>query len=314
MTLTIGIDIGGTKIAGGVVDEEGTIVAQTRRKTPANDVSAIADIVAKVVKELVETHKAEAIGIGAAGFVDAGRSTVLFAPNLAWRNEPLKAEVEKRVLIPTIVENDANAAAWGEAKFGAARGAKDCVVVTVGTGIGGGIIIGGQLLRGRNGVAAEIGHINVVPEGRRCGCGLRGCWERYSSGTALVNEAREIAWVSPVMAERLMELAGGGPDTITGYHVTQAAKEEDPAALECFKSIGKWLGQGMADLAAVLDPEVFVLAGGVSEAGELLRAPAAKAFAETLTAKAFRPLPQIRLATLGNDAGIIGAADLARAQ
>ena len=309
---TIGVDVGGTKVAAGVVDADGAIIASLREPTPASDTTRTAEVIADVIKRLSASHEVEAVGIGAAGFVDAARATVLFAPNLAWRNEPLKQKVESMTGITTVVENDANAAAWGEAKFGAARGASSVVVVTVGTGIGGGIILDGKLLRGRSGVAAEIGHMNIEPRGRRCGCGQRGCWERYSSGTALVNEAQEIAKVAPATAARLLELGGAGPESITGYHVTQAAKEDDPAAIECFNDIGTWLGYGMADLAAVLDPDVFVIAGGVSEAGELLRRPAVASFEKLLTARAFRPMPQVRLATLGNDAGIIGAADLAR--
>lgn len=176
-TLTIGVDIGGTKVAAGIVDARGTILATTRRDTPAEDPMQTADVIADAVRELVACHDAVAIGLGAAGFVDAERSRVMFAPNLAWRDEPLRAAIEQRVGLPAVVENDANAAAWAEARFGAGRGEDSVVVITVGTGIGGGIVVDGRLVRGRFGVAAEIGHISVVPDGRRCGCGLQGCWE-----------------------------------------------------------------------------------------------------------------------------------------
>ncbi len=313
MTYTIGVDVGGTKIAAGLVDETGAIVAAVRFPTPAAQASQVALTIAEAVAALVRPDmQVSAIGIGAAGFVDAERANIIFAPNLSWRNEPLKQRVEDLTSITTVVENDANAAAWGEARFGAARGTESAIVVTVGTGVGGGLILGGQLVRGHNGLAGEIGHMNVEPLGRRCGCGQRGCWERYASGTALVREAQEIATVAPATAARLLELGGSGPESITGLHITQAATEGDPAALECFAFIGGWLGRGMADLAAVLDPEVFVIAGGVSEAGELLRAPAAAAFEAHLTARDYRPLPPVRIATLGNAAGMIGAADLAR--
>ena len=318
MTLTIGVDVGGTKIATGLVDADGTILTSLRRPTPAQEVDAVVDVIADAVAELAAGRDArdaggvEAVGIGAAGFVDAARSTVIFAPNLAWRDEPLAATVSERTGLPVVVENDANAAAWGEFRFGAARDAHSSLVITVGTGIGGGIVLDDRLVRGSHGFAAEIGHINIKPGGRRCGCGLRGCWERYGSGSALVHEARELATVSPVQGAKLLKLAGGDPGGITGLHVTQAAREGDNAAIEVFDTVGKWIGHGLADMVATLDPEVVVLAGGVSEAGELLRKPAQRTFEKNLTARSFRAVPQIRLATLGNMAGIVGAADLAR--
>jgi glucokinase len=313
VALTIGVDIGGTKVAAGVVDEQGDIVASARRDTPSRDPAAIESIIADVVEELRASHEVEAVGIGAAGFVDAARSTVVFAPNLAWRDEPLRAAIEARCGLPVVVENDANAAAWAEARFGAGRGRGYLVILTLGTGLGGGLVVDGELYRGRRGIAAEFGHMVVEPGGRRCGCGGRGCWERYASGTALVREAQELASVSPAIAVRLLELAGGTPEAITGLAVTEAAQDGDEAALEAFRVVGTWLGHGMASLAAVLDPGMFVLGGGVSAAGELVREPAARALQERITARAYREdVPSVRLAELGPEAGIVGAADLAR--
>lgn len=314
MAMTIGIDVGGTKVAAGVVDGQGVIHALLRRDTPSDDPTKTEDVIAEVVRELAGAHDVRAIGIGAAGFVDADRRTVLFAPNLAWRSEPLADAVEARCGLPTVVENDANAAAWGEARFGAGRTGNAVVVLTVGTGIGGGIVVNGDLYRGRFGVAAELGHLNVEPRGRRCGCGGRGCWERYASGRALVREAQEIAGVTPAIAASLLERAGGRAEAITGPHITEAARAGDPAALECFRVVGTWLGHGMADIAAFFDPDVFIIGGGVCEAGELLRAPAAEEFENRLTGRAYRPLAEVRLAELGANAGIVGAADLARRQ
>jgi glucokinase len=312
MALTIGVDVGGTKVAAGVVDEQGGVLATALRDTPSADPRRTEDVIVDVIRELAASHDVEAVGVGAAGFVDAQRSTVLFAPNLAWRDEPLRATIEGRCGIPVVIENDANAAAWAEARFGAGRGEDHVVVLTVGTGVGGGIVLGGRLLRGRFGVAGEIGHINVVPDGRRCGCGLEGCWEQYASGRALVQEAQELAHASPAMARDLLRLAGGEPEMITGPMVTQAAKEGDVAALRCFDVVGTWLGRGMAQLAAVLDPGLFVLGGGVSAAGELLRGPAGRALLQHLTARGHRPHAELRLAELGPEAGIVGAGDLAR--
>ena len=312
MTLAIGVDVGGTKVAAGVVDEHGQIIARLKRSTPAASPLLTEQAIADVVTELLDGRQIAAIGLGAAGFVDSARATMLFAPNLAWRDEPLKQRVEERLGRPVVVENGANASAWAEARFGAARGYRDVMLVAVGTGIGAAIIIGGELYRGRWGIAGEPGHVRVVPDGRLCGCGNRGCWEQYSSGNALVAEAREFARRSPKGAMRLLQLGGGVPEGISGPEITQAATEGDPAALRCFQTVGGWLGQGLADLAAVLDPACFVIGGGVSEAGELLLEPARTSFERALTGRGHRPFAEIRGAQLGENAGIVGAADLAR--
>jgi len=315
MTLAIGVDVGGTKVAAGVVDEQGRILAKLKRSTPAASPARTEQAIADVVTELlaqVPPDQITAIGLGAAGFVDSARATMLFAPNLAWRDEPLKQRVEERLGREVVVENDANASAWAEARFGAARGYRDVMLVAVGTGIGASIIIGGELYRGRWGIAGEPGHVRVVPDGRLCGCGNRGCWEQYSSGNALVAEAREFARRTPEGAMRLLQLGGGLPEGISGPEITQAATEGDPAALRCFQTVGGWLGQGLADLAAILDPACFVIGGGVSEAGDLLLDPARAAFERALTGRGYRPFAEIKIAQLGQDAGIVGAADLAR--
>ncbi len=312
MSLTIGVDVGGTKVAAGVVDEQGQILARTRRPTPGLSPRLVEDTIAQVVAELRTSYVVTAVGIGAAGFVDAERSTVMFAPNLVWRDEPLRDEVSARVGLPVVVENDANAAAWAESRFGAGRGERHLVVVTVGTGIGGGIVHDGALYRGRFGVAAEFGHLQVVKDGRRCGCGQKGCWEQYCSGRALLHEAREIADVQPQRGARLLELGGGEPEGIEAPEVTLAAREGDPAALACFEEVGYWLGQGLCTLMTVLDPGMFIVGGGVADAGDLLLGPARRVFDAEMPGAAYRPHAEIRLAELGNDAGLVGAADLAR--
>src|ERR1700722_20174654 len=312
MTLAIGVDVAGTKVAGGVVDEQGRILAKLKRSTPAASPPLTEQAIADVVTALLDGHEVSAIGLGAAGFVDSARATMLFAPNLAWRDEPLKQRVEERLGREGVVENDANASAWGEARFGAARGYRDVMLVAVGTGIGASIIIGGELSRGRWGIAGEPGHVRVVPDGRLCGCGNRGCWEQYSSGNALVAEAREFARRTLEGAMRLLQLGGGRPEGISGPETTQAATEGNPAAIRCFQTVGGWLGQGLADLAAILDPACFVIGGGVSEAGDLLLDPARTAFERALTGRGHRPFAEIAVAQLGEDAGIVGAADLAR--
>jgi glucokinase len=310
--LTVGVDVGGTKIAAGVVDEDGKLIASTRRETPATDTHLVLEAIGDAVRELNSHHEIVAVGIGAAGFVDAARAKVLFAPNLAWRDEDLKGELTGQLGVPVVVENDANAVAWAESRFGAGRDHDDLVAITIGTGIGGGLISNGRLLRGGYGVAAEIGHITMVPYGRRCGCGLQGCWEQYGSGRALVTEAREIARHSPAFAAGLLEAAGGDPEAITGEMVTATAQQGDVGALHCFDEIGRWIGLGLAQLAAVLDPSLFVLGGGVSAAGDLLRERVESMFRGNLTGRGHRPVAEVRLAEMGWESGMVGAADLAR--
>lgn len=308
MAVTIGVDVGGTKIAAGVVTADGVVLEEQRRHTPARNTAATLDAIVDLVEELSDRHDVEAVGIGAAGFVSGDRSTVLFAPNLAWRNEPLGANVRDRIDKPVVVENDVNAAAWGEFTFGAGEDVDDLLMVAVGTGVGGGVVIDGQLLRGAFGVAAEIGHLRVVPRGLLCGCGQHGCWEQYASGRALVREARHRVWEG----DPLLEAAGGRPEDIDGLMITKAAEEGDPLAIALLADLGHWLGEGIATLAAILDPAVVVIGGGVSEAGDLLLHPIQKSLDSHLPAYDNRPHPELRVATLGNEAGLIGSANLAR--
>jgi glucokinase len=313
----IGIDIGGTKVAAGLVDTDGRVLQRARRETPHRSKSpqVVEDTIAEVIGELRDHNayrQVMAVGIGAAGFVDATQSSVLFAPHLSWRHEPLRDAMRRRVGLPVVVENDANAALWAETRFGAAEGEEAVVCVNLGTGIGGGVLLDGALYRGRFGVAGEFGHMQVVPGGHRCECGNRGCWEQYASGNALVREARELAVSGSPVAHGLLELVDGDPTRINGPLVTQAAKNGDPAAVELFEDVGRWLGVGLANLAAAFDPGLFVIGGGVSEAGELLLAPAREGFRRQLTGRGFRPEARVVRAQLGNDAGLIGAADLAR--
>jgi glucokinase len=312
VTLTIGVDVGGTKIAAGVVNPDGTVVETQRRETPAHEARATEDAIIALVGELRQRHDVEAVGIGAAGYIDEKRATVLFAPNLAWRDEPLKATVEDSVGIPVVVENDANAAAWGEFRFGAGADVDELLMVAIGTGIGGGIVLGGELFRGTFGIAGEFGHVKMVPGGRVCGCGNRGCWEQYASGPALVREVREVAATRSPTATTILDAAGGDATAITGQMITAAAKDGDRLCIEAFETIGGWLGLGLADLASVFDPGVVVIGGGVSEAGDLLMDPARDSFRHQLSGRGHRPEMEIRLAALGNAAGMSGAADLAR--
>jgi glucokinase len=311
MGLTIGVDIGGTKIAAGVVDEEGTILETSTVPTPPT-ADGVIDAIAEAVRTVSTGHEIEAVGIGAAGYVDDKRATVLFAPNIKWRNEPLKDKVEQRVGLPVVVENDANAAAWGEYRFGAGQGHDDVVCITLGTGLGGGIIIGGKLHRGRFGVAAEFGHVRVVPDGLLCGCGSQGCWEQYASGRALVRYARQRANATPENAGILLALGDGTPEGIEGRHISQAARQGCPVAVDSFRELARWAGAGLADLASLFDPSAFIVGGGVSDEGELVLDPIRKSFRRWLVGGQWRPHAQVLAAQLGGRAGLVGAADLAR--
>lgn len=311
MGLTIGVDVGGTKIAGGLVDERGQVLVHERVVSPATDPPAIVRRIADLVAVLGKGRDVEAVGVSAAGFVDKERATVVFAPNLAWRNEPLREHLQGVIGLPVVVENDANAAAWGEFTFGAGADVENLLLLTVGTGVGGGIVVDGELMRGAFGMGAEVGHIRLVPQGVRCGCGNLGCLESYGSGSALVRTTRERVRTSPVTAAGLLERAGGDPERIDGPMITAAAMEGDLIAREQLAEVGAALGEGVASLVAVLDPNLVVVGGGVSEAGDLLLEPLRHAFASSLSGRGHRPLAQVHRSVLDNP-GLIGAADLAR--
>ncbi|MDQ0734333.1 ROK family glucokinase [Arthrobacter agilis] len=310
--LAVGVDIGGTKVAAGVVDVRGRILAEARRATPGHDPRAVEAVITELVRELSREFRIRSVGIGAAGWMDLSNSTVLFSPHLAWRNEPLRRNLERMLRRRVTVVNDADAAAWAEWRFGAGRGESRLVCVTLGTGIGGAMIMGGRVERGRHGVAGEFGHQIIVPQGHRCECGNRGCWEQYASGNALGREARELAGANSPVARAIIDAAPEGHAAITGALVTRLAMEGDPASRELVDDVGQWLGLGLANLAAALDPGTFVIGGGLSAAGELLLEPARRAFGRNLTGRGFRPAARIERAALGPEAGLIGAADLSR--
>jgi glucokinase len=279
--------------------------------TPADDPKALTQAVADLINQLGEGHKVVGAGIAAAGFIDAEQSNIVYAPNLSWRNEPFKANVEALVDVPVILENDANAAGWAEYRFGAGRGYKHMVMLTIGTGVGGAVIVDSHMLRGGFGIAGELGHIRLVPDGRLCGCGQHGCLESYGSGTALLRAARELAASSDPLGKRLRELEAA-KGQLTGTEVYEAIVDHDPGALKILGELGSWIGQAIGSLVAVLDPEIVVIGGGVSAAGDLLLDPIRKAYLSALPARGFRPELKIVAAEFVNDAGVVGAADLVR--
>jgi glucokinase len=306
----IGIDIGGTKIAGALVDDEGEILVLERRPTPAGDASAIVETVVDMIDRLAEGREVSAAGVAAAGFIDAAQSTVYYAPNINWRNEPLRQRLLERLDLDVTVDNDANAAGWAEFRFGAGRLYSDMTMLTIGTGVGGAIVTQDRLFRGGFGAGAEIGHLRVVPDGLPCGCGARGCIEQYGSGRALLRMANAIADVGGIGLALADARSESGE--LTGDQVGRLIAEGDAGALQALRELGGWLGAACASLAAVLDPQVFVFGGGVAAAGDLLLEPVRDAFLAHLPARGFHPEPRFATAELVNDAGVVGAADLAR--
>lgn len=309
---TIGVDIGGTKIAAGVVDEQGEIHDRVRVDTPSTTMREVEDAIIGAAQQLAQRNEVSAIGLAPAGFVSADRSRMLFGTNLPLTGSEIRKRVEDATNLPVVVENDANVAGWAEFRFGAGRGSKNMVMLTIGTGLGGALVINNELLRGSYGVAAELGHLRLVRDGRVCNCGQTGCWERYASGTALGISAQTAARAQVERAGALLEAAGGDINSISGPHVTTLAAQGDELSRELVMDLGAWIGEGIAMMAAVLDPDRVVIGGGVAEAGELLLGPAREVYDQQLTARSHRPRLQIEIATMGNDAGIIGAADIAR--
>ena len=313
MSLTIGIDVGGTKVLGGVVDESGKVLTTARKDTPRQGGSALTQTIADVAKELLAQHSVASVGVSAAGFVSSDRKTMLATPNIAdWNGVDLDNQLTKLIGLPVVIENDANAAAWGEAKFGAGKNQDHMMMLTVGTGIGGGIVVNGALYRGAFGIAAEFGHMRVVPEGHICGCGARGCFEQYASGNALLRHAREAISASPEVARNLLSRGDGTVAGLTGQAITDAARDGDPVALAAFNTTGQWLGAGIASLAVLLDPACVVIGGGVIDAGEILLKPTRESLERNMPFAGKHPYPQIIAAQLGNEAGLVGVADLAR--
>ena len=307
----IGVDIGGTKVLAGVVDKQGRVTRTGHRATPGRRVVVrhVEDALVEAVLDAADGQPLAGVGVAAAGFVDGAGQRVMFAPHLPWQGEPLRANLEDRLGCRVALDNDANCAALAEWTYGAARGSASALMITMGTGIGGAVLLDGRVLRGANGMAGEFGHMQVVPDGQPCECGRRGCWEQYSSGNALVRNARTRMGEQPSVLE---EMCGGIPDRVTGPMVTEASEEGDLVARAAFASVGDWLGVGTANLVAALDPEIVVIGGGVAAAGERLLDPARAALRRTLVGAEHRVVPALVAAQLGPEAGLIGAAEQVR--
>ncbi len=309
--LRVGIDIGGTKIAGGVVDAGGRIVEKLRVDTPT-DTRALAAAVTDMVQHFRAAYDIGSVGVAAAGFIDRDRAVVIHAPNIAWRNEPLKADLESRIGLPVTIENDANAAGWAEFRFGAGKDVENMVMLTMGTGVGGAVVLDGVLFRGGHGIGAELGHIRFMRDGLPCGCGQNGCLEQYASGRALQREANALADGGGIGSALAALRAESG--TISGPAVSRLVLAGDPGATEALRRVATALGESCGGFQAVLDPELFVIGGGVAQLGEDLLTPVRLAYETSLPGYGDRPIAQFAIAQLGNDAGLIGVADLAAAE
>lgn len=311
MTLrrAIGLDIGGTKIAGGVVDASGAVSTEIVEPTPEDsDGPAVTEVLLDVVARLRAEHDdVVAIGVGAAGIVEWPAGRIVWAPNNAYRDWAVREQLEAATGLPAVIDNDANVAALAEARLGAQH-YRDLVLVTVGTGIGGGLVLGGQIYRGPTGRGAELGHIVLNPDGPLCGCGNHGCFEAYASGTALTRMGREAAADDP---DGLLARLGAEQGEVTGQTVTAAAAQGDAVAEALFGRLGRWLGVGIASLANIFELEAVAVGGGLVDTGDLLLEPARIAAREFAYAPKARPAVPIVAATHRNDAGMIGAALLA---
>lgn len=307
---TVGFDIGGTNARAAVVDARGSIIEVISTATPHTAV-ALTEAIVTMVEQLRSRHQIGAVGVALAGFLDPECEFVRFAPHLAWRDDqPIRRELEEAIGLPVRLEHDANAAAWGEYRYGAARDMDTWVFFAVGTGIGATLMHRGEIYRGAFGTAPEFGHITVVPGGRVCSCGKQGCLERYASGTSLVDCAIDMAtkggfWHCDLYRAVVEKRA-------TGHDIMAAARDGDALGMAAVDSFSTWLGCGLAIVADVLDPAHIVLGGGVSEDADLFLDDAVRSMEQNIVGAAYRPHPQILRAELGSRAGMIGVADLAR--
>lgn len=309
----IGLDVGGTKIAGAVITEHGDIIDPLTVPTPTDSTSGVLHALLGLISQLRHRNPAvEALGVGAAGLVEWPRGYIRWAPNNSYRDLPLRELLAEETGLPVIVDNDANAATWAEARLGLGTTYDNIAFLTVGTGVGGGLLLDGQLYRGHSGLAAELGHLIVNPGGERCGCGNRGCLEAMASGTALERLGRAAVTAHPT--SQLAQLAGGNPNNVTGHHILDATRSADPVARSLFDEIGYWLGVGIASLANIFELELVVIGGGLIETGDLLLRPATASLESFAFATTHRPVPSIRPGTFGSTAGVVGAAHLALTQ
>ncbi len=311
----LGIDLGGTKIAAGVTDEKGKILAKAESATLAGRSyqEVVRDMASCALSAMEEAdctaEDIQSIGIGIPGIAENETGTVIFCTNLGWHDVPLRQELSQYLNKPIFIDNDATLAGYAESVAGVSQGADCSVFMTLGTGVGGGIVIGGKPWAGVHGVASEIGHITMVIDGIPCTCGKSGCLERYCSATALIRMGQEAAAKHP--DSQIALKAGQDPAQITGKLVIDSAKAGDPVAVSVFNDYTRNLALAINNVISFLDPEIVVLGGGISHAGDFLLEAVRRLIPQFLMFKTM-PYPRVELAVLGNQAGIIGAAMLAK--
>lgn len=308
--LTIGIDIGGTKISVGVVDSSGNLIDSSRCSTPTEGGKELISSVINLIKEFNKKYEIKGIGISIAALISSDYGTIVGAPNIANLSKlNFVNEIKEEFELPIIIENDANAAMWAEFKFGNAKGLNPVMFFIIGTGVGGGLVIDGKLFKGANGIGAEFGHMCVVPNGLLCGCGSKGCIEQYASGGALIRYANEALLANPDKSEEVLSFGEG---KLSGTALTKAAKAGNELALAAFSKQADWLGLACASYSLIIDPQAIIIGGGVVDAGELFLAPVRAAMRKYMPFAESHVPPKIIAAKFGNDAGLIGAADLVR--
>ena len=308
--VTVGVDLGGTKVETAVVDDSGRVVASRRHATdPDSGYKAVIEAIIESVNGFVGAYPVRGVGVGVAGQIDTATGTVRFAPNLKWNDVPLGPELSKGLGLPTVVINDVQAAAWGEFSHGAGKGATDMVALFVGTGIGGGIVEGGRLLKGDSGAAGELGHTTVVAGGRKCHCPNHGCLEAYAGGWAIADRARE-AIVHDAAAGRVLLRLAGSLEHVTAAVVSQAFHDSDPLSVQLVEETGRYLASGIVSIVNGLNPSILILGGGIIEGTpelpEIIE-PQVRARALPVALESLK----LSRAALGNNAGVIGAAAIA---
>ena len=311
--MAIGIDIGGTSIRAAIVDEQGQVHDTVRAQTPTT-VSALETCLDRTVAELTARWDVIGVGLAVAGFLTSDRQVIRFSPHLPWREARVAEEMSRRIGLPVVCEHDANAAAVAEYHFGAAARGHNTLVIAIGTGIGAGLLLDGEIYRGSFGVAPELGHLRVMPDGRPCSCGKFGCWERYCSGTALVDTVVELIADGGMWNSKLARDIADDPGSLTGRRIAAAAHEGDALALAAFAEFARWLGLGLAMCCDVFDPDLVVLAGGVGSSSGLFLDEAREHYSALLTGAGHRRMARIRGTQLGEAAGMIGAAQIARTE
>lgn len=310
----IGIDLGGTNIAVGITDENGKIIKKDsvptlKEREYPEIIKDMAMLSLKVIKDAgIDIKEVRSIGVGAPGSPDSKNGIIIYANNIKFRNVPVRAEIQKYINLDVYVDNDANCAALAESIAGASKGVKDSVAITIGTGLGGGVVIDGKIYSGFNNSAAELGHMVIVADGVKCTCGRRGCWESYASATAIIEQTKEAAKANP--KSLINKLVDGKLENIDAKVAFDAARQGDETGIKVVDKFIEYLAIGIANVINIFQPEILVIGGGVCKEGEYLLKPLRELVSSYTYTREEIKQTEIKAATMGNDAGIVGAAML----